>query len=91
MEGRTTFVIAHRLSTVRRADLILVMDKGRIVQQGKHDELLQQGGLYREIYDLQLSDRARFADEMQELQPVHVERPKSSSRDFGDELNRQER
>ena len=45
MEGRTTFVIAHRLSTVRRADLIVVMDNGRIVQQGKHDELLEDGGL----------------------------------------------
>jgi ATP-binding cassette subfamily B protein len=55
MEGRTTFVIAHRLSTVRRADLIVVMDKGRIVQQGRHDELLRQGGLYREIHDLQLN------------------------------------
>ena len=55
MEGRTTFVIAHRLSTVRRADLIVVMEAGRIVQQGRHDELLGQGGLYREIYDLQLS------------------------------------
>ena len=55
MEGRTTFVIAHRLSTVRRADVILVLDKGRIVQQGKHDELLEAGGLYREIHDLQLS------------------------------------
>jgi ATP-binding cassette subfamily B protein len=54
MEGRTTFVIAHRLSTVRRADLILVLDKGRIVQQGRHEELLKGGGLYREIYDLQL-------------------------------------
>jgi ABC-type multidrug transport system fused ATPase/permease subunit len=54
MEGRTTFVIAHRLSTVRRADLILVMDQGRIVQQGTHAELLAQGGLYREIHDLQL-------------------------------------
>ncbi len=54
MEGRTTFVIAHRLSTVRRADLILVLDKGRIVQQGKHEELLEEGGLYREIHDLQL-------------------------------------
>lgn len=54
MEGRTTFVIAHRLSTVRRADMILVMDKGRIVQQGTHAELLAQGGLYREIHDLQL-------------------------------------
>ena len=57
MEGRTTFVIAHRLSTVRRADVILVMDKGRIVQQGRHDELLKEGGLYREIHDLQLKDQ----------------------------------
>jgi ATP-binding cassette subfamily B protein len=84
MEGRTTFVIAHRLSTVRRADLILVMDKGRIVQQGRHDELLQKGGLYREIYDLQLKDRARYAEEMQELQPVRVERRKASSDDLDD-------
>ncbi len=59
MEGRTTFVIAHRLSTVRRADVILVMDKGRIVQQGRHDELLKEGGLYREIHDLQLKDHSR--------------------------------
>ena len=59
MEGRTTFVIAHRLSTVRRADVILVMDKGRIVQQGRHDELLKEGGLYREIHDLQLKDHPR--------------------------------
>jgi len=57
MEGRTTFVIAHRLATVRRADMILVMDKGRIVQKGRHEELLQQGGLYREIHDLQLSQQ----------------------------------
>jgi ABC-type multidrug transport system fused ATPase/permease subunit len=55
MEGRTTFVIAHRLSTVRRADVILVLDKGRIVQQGRHEELLEAGGLYREIHDLQLN------------------------------------
>lgn len=54
MEGRTTFVIAHRLSTVRRADLILVMDKGRIVERGAHAELLARGGLYRQIHDLQL-------------------------------------
>lgn len=57
MEGRTTFVIAHRLATVRRANLILVMDDGRIVQRGRHAALLAQGGLYREIYDLQLSQR----------------------------------
>ncbi|MBI4759852.1 MAG: ABC transporter ATP-binding protein [Chloroflexota bacterium] len=67
MEGRTTFVIAHRLSTVRRADLILVMDKGRIVERGTHEELLQRGGLYKEIHDLQLVDHAKFAEEMEEV------------------------
>jgi ATP-binding cassette subfamily B protein len=67
MEGRTTFVIAHRLSTVRRADLILVMDRGRIVERGTHRELLTQGGLYREIYELQLRDQERFVAEMEML------------------------
>lgn len=62
MERRTTFVIAHRLSTVRRADLILVMDGGRIVQRGVHAELLKQGGLYREIHDLQLADHDHFTE-----------------------------
>ncbi|NCT20344.1 MAG: ABC transporter ATP-binding protein [Anaerolineae bacterium CG_4_9_14_3_um_filter_57_17] len=55
MEGRTTFVIAHRLSTVRRADLIVVMDQGQIVETGTHAELLARGGLYKEIHDIQLS------------------------------------
>ena len=72
MEGRTTFVIAHRLSTVRRADMILVMDAGRIVERGKHDELLRGGGLYKEIHDLQLMDHARFTEEMEELQEEKV-------------------
>jgi ABC-type multidrug transport system fused ATPase/permease subunit len=72
MEGRTTFVIAHRLSTVRRADLILVMDQGRIVERGTHDELLARGGLYKEIHDLQLIDHARFAEEMEELQEENI-------------------
>jgi ATP-binding cassette subfamily B protein len=72
MEGRTTFVIAHRLSTVRRADLILVMDKGRIVERGTHDELLARGGLYREIHDLQLIDHAGFAEEMEELEEENI-------------------
>jgi ATP-binding cassette subfamily B multidrug efflux pump len=64
MEGRTTFVIAHRLSTVRRADLILVMDQGRIVEQGTHNQLLKIGGLYRQIYELQLRDRSQFYDDL---------------------------
>lgn len=60
MQGRTTFVIAHRVSTVHRADVILVMDDGRIIEKGTHSELLIQGGLYREIYELQLSDQESF-------------------------------
>ena len=52
--GRTTFVIAHRLSTVRKADLILALDDGEIVERGTHDELLERNGFYRSIYDLQL-------------------------------------
>jgi ATP-binding cassette subfamily B protein len=54
MQGRTTFVIAHRLSTVRQADLILVLQDGEIVEQGTHAVLIAQHGLYRDIYDLQL-------------------------------------
>ncbi|MBI4788378.1 MAG: ABC transporter ATP-binding protein [Chloroflexi bacterium] len=64
MRGRTTFVIAQRLSTVKRADQILVLDQGRIVQRGKHAALLEQGGLYKEIYDLQLKDQEQFRREM---------------------------
>ena len=54
MAGRTTFVIAHRLSTVRRADLILVLQDGKVAEMGSHDELMGRGGMYREIYELQL-------------------------------------
>ncbi|MDX1699446.1 MAG: ATP-binding cassette domain-containing protein, partial [Melioribacteraceae bacterium] len=54
MKERTTFVIAHRLSTIRNADKILVLDRGKIVQQGKHEELLNdQSGIYSKLYDLQ--------------------------------------
>jgi ATP-binding cassette subfamily B protein len=60
MEGRTTFVIAQRLLTLKSADMILVLDKGHIVQRGTHAELLAQSGLYREIYDLQLRDQEEF-------------------------------
>ena len=54
MKGRTTFVIAHRLSTVKSADLILVLREGQIVQRGTHQELLSQPGPYQEVYELQL-------------------------------------
>ncbi len=54
MEGRTSFVIAQRLSTVRRADLILVLEDGRIAARGRHEELLRSSGLYAEIYHRQL-------------------------------------
>jgi len=64
MRGRTTFVIAHRISTVRRADHIVVLDAGRIVEEGKHDELLQRHGRYRQLFSEQLfggNDHAAYA------------------------------
>ena len=54
MYGRTTFVIAHRISTVKQADLVLVIEHGRIAQAGTHEELMQQDGHYREIAAVQL-------------------------------------
>ncbi len=56
MQGRTSFVIAHRLSTIRDADLILVMQHGDIVEQGTHEQLLQLGGFYAELYNSQFAD-----------------------------------
>jgi ATP-binding cassette subfamily B protein len=56
MRGRTSFVIAHRLSTIRDADTILVMNEGRIVEQGTHDELLAAGGFYHELYASQFEE-----------------------------------
>ncbi len=69
MEGRTTFVIAQRLTTILRADQILVMQGGVVAQRGTHQELLDQGGLYRTIYDLQLADQDRARHELAEPQP----------------------
>lgn len=69
MKGRTTFVIAHRLSTVHRADLIVVLDRGRIVERGTHAELLAAAGAYKRIYDLQLRPRDEVGDSLDPSAP----------------------
>ena len=61
MEGRTTFMVAHRLSTIREADQILVVNHGRIVESGTHEELLEQRGLYFQLYDSQSAKSVRRA------------------------------
>ncbi len=62
--GRTTFIIAHRIQTVMNADLILVLDKGRVIQAGTHAELLRQEGLYRDIYDIQSRIEEEIVEEV---------------------------
>jgi subfamily B ATP-binding cassette protein MsbA len=56
MQGRTVFVIAHRLSTVRRATKIVVIEQGKITETGTHDELMRHSGTYRRLYDMQFGD-----------------------------------
>jgi subfamily B ATP-binding cassette protein MsbA len=67
MEGRTSIVIAHRLATVRRADVIFVIDAGRVVEQGTHEELLQSGGLYAKLYELQFNGEEENSRELVEV------------------------
>jgi ATP-binding cassette subfamily B protein len=64
MRGRTTFIIAHRIQSVMNADLILVLDRGEIVQQGAHDELMAQEGIYRQIYELQVRIETELEQEI---------------------------
>jgi ATP-binding cassette subfamily B protein len=62
MKDRTTFIIAHRIQSVMEADLILVMDKGEVIQMGRHKDLVSREGMYRQIYDIQ----TRIDEELEE-------------------------
>ena len=55
MQGRTSFIVAHRLSTIRSADLILVMKDGKVIEQGTHDALMHAGGFYKDLYNSQFA------------------------------------
>jgi ABC-type multidrug transport system fused ATPase/permease subunit len=70
MIGRTTFMIAHRLSTVRKADLILVLDRGQLVQQGTHEQLLAVEGLYKNLYEMQTVGASSAARKRQAHAPL---------------------
>jgi len=72
MQGRTTFMIAHRLSTVRRADKILVLEHGKLLEQGRHDELIERGGLYKQLHDVQIGAGAR---KRRVLEPTGISGP----------------
>ncbi|MBP0957095.1 MAG: ATP-binding cassette domain-containing protein, partial [Oscillospiraceae bacterium] len=56
MEGRTSFIVAHRLSTIKEADVILVMKEGHIIEQGDHESLIEKGGFYAKLYNSQFAD-----------------------------------
>ena len=64
VKNRTTFVIAHRLSTILHADLIVVLDKGRVVETGVHHKLLANGGLYNKLFDMQFSTQEKTRPEI---------------------------
>ena len=64
MEGKTSIVIAHRLSTVRSADIIFVIDDGKVVDQGTHKELLARGGLYSRLYELQFRGEEENSEDL---------------------------
>jgi len=79
MHGRTVFVIAQRLRTVREADQILVLQEGRIVERGRHDELIEQDGLYRQIYDLELRDQEEAFERTRTAAPQPAASPAGSA------------
>jgi subfamily B ATP-binding cassette protein MsbA len=88
--ARTTFVIAHRLSTVRRADRILVLEAGRLVDEGTHEDLLRRDGLYRRLYDMQFRDFPTAARPQVARGPEVAQGPEANRREVsrGPELGR---
>jgi ATP-binding cassette subfamily B protein len=80
MRGRTTFVIAHRISTVKRADVVIVIERGRITQMGTHEQLMNEEGHYREIADVQLSGEADLRGPREDL-PSHMDRQRDERPD----------
>jgi len=75
MLNRTTFVIAHRIQSVMNADLILVMDDGRIIQMGKHEDLQQEDGVYKKIYEIQTLIEAELENEIFQSENVSSTHP----------------
>ena len=83
LQDRTTFVIAHRLSTIRSADQILVIEDGEVVERGRHEELLERNGRYRELYDKQYKfEKNRFINPGEDFtpEPEPTELPKVAPR-----------
>ena len=70
MNNRTTFIIAHRIQSIMNADLILVFDKGKIVQMGEHNSLLNQDGIYKDIYDIQARIDSALQEEINSVEPI---------------------
>jgi ATP-binding cassette subfamily B protein len=70
MTDRTTFIIAHRIQSIMNADLILVFDKGKIVQMGGHEELLSQPGIYKDIYDIQARIDSALKEEIDRVESI---------------------
>ena len=63
MKNKTSIVIAHRLSTIRRANMIVVMERGKIIERGTHDELIERGGRYKRLYELQFAEEIHLSEE----------------------------